>query len=180
MSTSRPPLILRMTRPLTSSPSLAVSTRRCQLRMRSALRLLMTTRPLSDSTVSSQTSTSSPTSMAERSSHSSMRHHAFALEADVDDHVVADDADDAALEDGAGLEIAQGRVDGRGERVVGGLAAHHRGQFLLEQVLVHVQRIDQVVVYHLNSEAFLCSRRSSEVKKLTAAAGRWTCRRTSP
>ncbi len=70
MSTSSPPLIFRMTRPRTVSPSFFVSTMRCQFSRRSALRFDSTISPLSDSIVSSHTSTTSPMSMELLSSHS--------------------------------------------------------------------------------------------------------------
>ncbi len=70
MSTSRPPLILRITVPVTTSPSSWWVTTRSQRRMRSALRLESCTRPESSSTASSNTSTVSPTETCSSWPHS--------------------------------------------------------------------------------------------------------------
>ncbi len=71
MSTSRPPLILRITRPSTTSPSRVVSMIRCQFSMRSALRLLSSTIPVSSSIFSKSTWTLSPTFSSAALSNSS-------------------------------------------------------------------------------------------------------------
>ena len=60
MSTSRPPLIFFVTLPETGSPSFLVFMMASQLMIRSALRLLIFTNPVSPSTSSSRTLTSSP------------------------------------------------------------------------------------------------------------------------
>ena len=70
MSTSRPPLIFLVTLPLTGSPSFLDFMMASQLMMRSALRLLIFTRPVSPSTSSRRTRTSSPTLTAVQSSNS--------------------------------------------------------------------------------------------------------------
>ena len=61
MSINNPPLIFLITRPLTTSPSLWVSTTCSQPLMRSALRLESMIRPSVSSTSSMRTSTLSPT-----------------------------------------------------------------------------------------------------------------------
>ena len=71
MSTSRPPLILRLTRPSTTSPSAYVFKIRSQPLIRSALRFDSSTRPLSSSTASKRTSTFWPTTTALPSNSSS-------------------------------------------------------------------------------------------------------------
>ena len=60
ISTSRPPLIFLVTLPVTGSPSFLVFMMDSQLMIRSALRLLIFTSPVSPSTSSSRTRTSSP------------------------------------------------------------------------------------------------------------------------
>ena len=137
MSTSRPPLILRMTRPLTASPSLVVSTMRSQSRMRSALRLERThqaavglDRPrASTSIVVADVDRRAVVPLVEGDD-------AFALEADVDDHVAADDADDAALEDGIRREV----VHRAAELFVHGLRAVAFAEGLLELAIEFLVR----------------------------------------
>ena len=70
MSTSNPPLIFLVTLPWTGSPSFLDFMMASQLMIRSALRLLIFTNPVSPSTSSSRTRTSSPTFTLSGSSNS--------------------------------------------------------------------------------------------------------------
>ncbi len=73
ISTSNPPLILRITLPRTTSSSLQFSMIRSQDFILSAFRFERTIRPASSSTASRRTSTSSPTSTLPGSSNSERR-----------------------------------------------------------------------------------------------------------
>ena len=72
ISTSSPPLILRVTRPVIISPSLYLEITRSQPRMRSALRLDNLMRPESSSTASNRTSISSPIFISDEPSNSNI------------------------------------------------------------------------------------------------------------
>ena len=104
ISTSRPPLILRVTLPLTTSPSWYLEMTISQARIRCAFLRERTISPVSSSMPSSRTSTSSPGCGGGSSSHSFERDEALGLVADIDDDLVADDLDDLARDDAADLE----------------------------------------------------------------------------
>ena len=95
MSTSRPPLIFLVTLPETGSPSFLDFMMASQLMMRSALRLLIFTRPVSPSTSSRRTldlvADLDVVGVVELAAFED----AFALEAQLDDEVVAGLAGDA-------------------------------------------------------------------------------------
>ena len=111
MSTSRPPLILRVTLPLTTSPSLCLEMTISQSRIRCAFLRERTISPVSSSTASRRTSTSSPGCGRRLVFPLVERDEALGLVADVDDDLVADDLDDLALDDAADLEVLALRVE---------------------------------------------------------------------
>ena len=109
MSTSRPPLILRVTLPLTTSPSWYLEITISQARIRCAFLRERTISPVSSSMPSRRTSTASPGWGGGSSSHSLSGTRPFGLVADVDDDLVADDLDDLAGDDPADVEVLASR-----------------------------------------------------------------------
>ena len=99
MSTSRPPLILRVTLPLTTSPSWYLEMTISQARMRWAFVRERTISPVSSSMPSSRTSTLSPGCGRRLVFPLVEGDQALGLVADVDDDLVADDLDDLARDD---------------------------------------------------------------------------------
>ena len=175
MSTSRPPLIFRITRPSTTSSSLVVSTMRCQLIMRSARRLDSCTSPPSPSRASSRTVILSPT-LGSSSSNSSLAMIALALEADLDHGVPADEADDLAVDELAWRQILDLLAEQLLHVAFGDLGAEGVGQELLGLGVIEIQGSDQIFVNHVSPRA---SHRGSPVCRivaLSARAGTQACR----
>ena len=144
ISTSRPPLILRVTLPLTTSPSWYLEITISQARIRWAFLRERTISPVSSSMPSSRTSTASPGWGGGSSSHSFKGHEPLGLVADIDDDLVADDLDDLARDDAADLEalpLAQELV----ESLAAILRGHDGGQF----VVADVEFTEQVAIYHV-------------------------------
>ena len=105
ISTSRPPLILRVTFPLTTSPSWYLEMTISQARIRCAFLRERTISPVSSSMpfeedldVVARLGRRLVLPLVERD-------EAFGLVADVDDDLVADDLDDFARDDAADLEV---------------------------------------------------------------------------
>ena len=145
MSTSRPPLILRVTLPLTTSPSWYLEMTISQARIRWAFLRERTISPVSSSIPSSRTSTSSPGCGRRLVLPLVERDEALGLVADVDDDLVADDLDDLARDDAADLEalaLAEELVE-----VVGAVLAGDDGR---QFVFADVEFAEQVAIYHVS------------------------------
>ena len=115
MSTSRPPLILRVTMPVTTSPSWTVSMTFIQASIFSALRLLRTIMPRSSCGRAGDVFDVFDRGLWIVCADFGQRFaffpfvagdDAFALVADVDQHEVVVDAEDAAFDDLIGADVA--------------------------------------------------------------------------
>ena len=151
-------MILRVTLPLTTSPSWYLEMTISQARIRCAFLRERTISPVSSSMPSSRTSTSSPGCGRRLVFPLVERDEAFGLVADVDDDLVADDLDDLARDDAADLEaLALARGTGRGS-FAAVLAGDHGGQL----VVADVEFTKQVTIYHGCSFRFPPRRRGEE------------------
>ena len=144
ISTSRPPLILRVTLPLTTSPSWYLEMTISQARIRCAFLRERTISPVSSSMPSSRTSTVVARLGRRLVLPLVQRDETLRLVADVDDHLVADDLDDLARDDAADLEaLAARRGIGRARSPPS--PVDDGGQL----VVADVEFAEQVAIYHV-------------------------------
>ncbi len=153
ISTSRPPLILRVTMPVTTSSlvdglhhlqpgfdllGLALAEGDHAARFVDAAVDVFDVFDQHLDVLRRLAGSSSP------SSHSLRGDDAFALVADVDQHEVVVDAQNLAVDDLVDGQLAAAPID-----LLGGGAAHGQGQLVFPLVLLRIQAANQVTIYHV-------------------------------